>query len=205
MRLAVSAFLLLAVSLLLASCQTLSKDECIAADWRVIGEQDGSEGRDPQKRFGNHAKSCERANVVPDQTAWNEGYQRGLLKFCTPLRGLSHGQSGSAYHNVCPPQLEAGFLSGYRLGLEESSTKGNIRNLEGRIRSAEYSIDDLEEKISKGKVDQDDARREIRRHRQDIRDWNREIGRAEAYLGEIQRRIEYFTSDPANTAVPYAG
>ena len=205
MRLAVSALLLLAVGLIAASCQSLSKDECIAADWRVIGEQDGSEGRDPQQRFGNHAKACERAGVVPDQTAWNEGYQRGLLKFCTPLRGLSYGQAGSTYNNVCPPHLEAGFLSGYRLGNEEARKKSDIRNLENRIRSAERSIDDLEEKISKGKVDEDDAERDIRRYRGDIRDWNRDIGRAEADLGEIQRRIEYFANDPANTAVPYGG
>lgn len=205
MRLAVSAFLLLVVSLIAASCQTLSKDECIAADWQVIGEQDGSEGRDPQKRFGNHVKACERAGVVPDQTAWNQGYQRGLFKFCTPLRGLSYGQGGNTYNNVCPPQLEAGFLSGYRLGNEEARKKSDIRNLENRIRSAERSIDGLEEEISKGKVDEDDAERQIRRYRSDIRDWNRDIGRAEAELGEIQRRIEYFASDPANSAVPYGG
>ena len=54
--------------LLLASCNTLSKEECVAADWRVIGENDGATGYEPQQRFAAHAKSCERVKIVPDQT-----------------------------------------------------------------------------------------------------------------------------------------
>jgi hypothetical protein len=38
---------------ILSGCQTISKDECLAADWRVIGEHDGAEGFDPQIRFGD--------------------------------------------------------------------------------------------------------------------------------------------------------
>ena len=50
--------------LILASCQTLSKDECVAADWRVIGEQDGSDGREPQKRFGKHVKAIRTVCLI---------------------------------------------------------------------------------------------------------------------------------------------
>jgi len=182
--------------LILASCQTLSKDECVAADWRVIGEQDGSDGREPQKRFGKHVKACEKAGVIPDQTAWNEGYQRGLFNFCTPQRGLSHGQSGKSYKNVCPPALEQGFLSGYRLGAEENAKKAAIRRIESNIRTAENEIRSTEELISKGKIDQLDGESTIRRKRDDIRRYNREIGRAEADLGEVQRRVEFFQRNP---------
>ncbi|MCY0154566.1 hypothetical protein OEG86_22680 [Hoeflea alexandrii] len=34
--------LALLACLVLASCQTMSKEECAVADWRVIGEQDGA-------------------------------------------------------------------------------------------------------------------------------------------------------------------
>ena len=37
----------------LSGCQTISKDECLAADWWVIRGQDGAEGFDPQIRFGD--------------------------------------------------------------------------------------------------------------------------------------------------------
>jgi hypothetical protein len=185
-------FLLLAVS----SCQTLSKDECIAADWRVIGEQDGADGHDPQQRFGKHVKACEKASVIPNQTLWNEGYQVGLYKYCTPLRGLSAGQAGSAYNNVCPPDLERQFLSGYQLGMEEYRIKNDIRNLENQIATAERRIDELEDKLSKGKGDERNMKSEIREKRQDIRRWNRDIGTLDFDLGRIQRDIDLFTRNP---------
>jgi len=198
MRLYLPVGLLVAVAFL-SSCETLSKDECLAADWRVIGEQDGSEGYSPQQRFSGHVKACERAGVVPDQTLWNVGYQNGLLRFCTPSRGLSYGQAGTAYQNVCPPALEPGFLSGYQLGREESDQKREIRDIENRINGLEREIDELEEKISKGKVDEFEAERTIRRKRRDIRNENRTLGRAEADLGSIQRRIDFFRQNPAGS------
>ncbi len=182
--------------LVLASCQSLSKDECIAADWRVIGEQDGSEGREPQNRFGQHVKACERAGIIPNQTLWNEGYQQGLFNFCTPLRGLSHGQAGQTYSNVCPPALEAGFLSGYQLGLEESRKKADIRGHENTISRKEAEIRDIRKQISDKKIEGRDGRRQIRDIEDDIRDANRALGRAEGELSAIQRRIDIFRENP---------
>jgi len=187
-----SATVFLLLLFVLSSCQTMSEDECIAADWRVIGEQDGSEGYDPQQRFGNHVKACERAGVVPDQRQWNQGYQRGLFNFCTPERGLSHGQAGKVYNNVCPVDLERDFLSGYNLGREEYQIKADIRTLENQISSAERSIVELEDKLAQGKGDERDLKSEIRRKRQDIREWNREIGSLDFDLGRVQRDIDFF-------------
>lgn len=187
-----TGLLILCAGLILASCQSLTKDECIAADWRVIGEQDGSEGREPQARFGQHVKACERAGIIPDQTLWNQGYQRGLFNFCTPVRGLSHGQAGQVYNNVCPPALETGFLAGYNLGREEYDKKSEIRNLESRIASKEREIRQIDDDLDDGDISEREARRATRDAREDIRDFNRDIGRAEADLGNIQRRIEFF-------------
>ena len=69
-------------------------------------------------------------------------------------------------------------------------------NIESRIRTVEAEIDDIEDKMAKGKIDQRDGERSIRRKRDDIRDYNRDLGRAEADLGEVQRRIEYFQRNP---------
>lgn len=192
---------LLALGLLIVGCQTLTKEECAAADWRVIGEQDGAAGHDPKQRFQGHIKACERAGLVPDQTLWFEGYQTGLRSFCTPLRGLSHGQAGQVYNRVCPPDLEVGFLRGYNLGHSEYAKSRDIRNIEGRIRTAEREIDDIDEKLSKGKIDEREGERKIRRLRDDIREWNRDIGRAEADRARIQRDIEYFRNDPTASTI----
>jgi hypothetical protein len=191
-----SASVFLLLLFVISSCQTLSEDECIAADWRVIGERDGAEGYDPQQRFGKHVKACERAGIVPDQRQWNQGYQDGLFNFCTPQRGLIHGQAGKPYNNVCPADLERNFLDGYRLGTEEFQIKTNIRNLENRIATSERAIDDLDATLAAGAGDELDLQAEIRRHLQDIRGWNRELGLLDSDLVIVQRDIERFNRNP---------
>ena len=58
-----SALVLLAC-LVLASCQSMSKEECAVADWSVIGEQDGAAGYNPQDRFARHVKACAKAGIA---------------------------------------------------------------------------------------------------------------------------------------------
>lgn len=181
---------------MLASCQTLTKDECVAADWRVIGEQDGAEGHDPQDRFGRHVKACERAGIVPDQAAWYAGFQQGLVRFCTPLSGLSAGQAGKVYHNICPPQSEPGFLRGYRLGRADYDKRSEIRQAENSISRAEAEISRTEKLLDEGKIDEGEARRLIRQQNRTIRDSERDIDRDRYDLARIERDIEWFQRNP---------
>lgn len=187
--------------LLLASCQTLSNEECNSADWRVIGEQDGANGEDPQKRFGAHAKSCDKAGVVANQTLWNQGYQIGLRRFCTPLNALSHGQKGKVYANNCPVDLAPNFRVGYDLGVLHYTKSREISNLRSRINSVEFSIKDKEKKISEGKVDQRDTQYRIRDDRRAINELNRDIGRKEAELTAIERDMANFRYNYGNANV----
>lgn len=177
---------------ILAGCQTLSKEECVAADWRVVGEQDGAAGHPPQQRFGDHAKSCERAGIVPDQTLWNQGYQIGLTRFCTPLSGLAHGKNGKSYANNCPPELASAFNSGYLLGLKHHGKLQEMDSVRSQIRSYEYEISSTQKKISEGKIDQSEGEAEIRYNRRRINDLNRELGRRESDLFRINSEIEEF-------------
>ncbi len=142
---------------LLAACQTLSKEECVVADWRVIGEQDGSAGHSPQDRFGKHVQACEKAGVLPNQTLWNEGYQLRLRRFCTPLSGLAHGQKAGNYNNICPIESAAGFRSGYELGLKQRRKRDDIASIKRRISSAQSTILTNETLIEQGKIDQKEA------------------------------------------------
>lgn len=185
-------FLLLLFGVVLTACQTLSKEECVAADWQVIGEQDGAAGHAPQARFGEHVRSCEKAGIVPDQTLWNQGYQRGLVRFCTPLSGLSYGERGRTYHNVCPVELDGAFRSGYELGRKKHGKANEISSIRRRVSTKEADIRNLEALRSKGKIDENEAIRRSRDYRFDISDLSRELGRKEAELGQIEREIENF-------------
>ncbi|WP_375590666.1 DUF2799 domain-containing protein [Hoeflea alexandrii] len=184
--------LALLACLVLASCQTMSKEECAVADWRVIGEQDGAAGYNPQDRFARHVKACTRAGVAADQTAWYQGYQQGLPRYCTPLNGLSVGSQGKTYANVCPVNLETGFREGYELGRLHHEKKREISSRESRIRSLEQSIRDDEKLLAEGTEDRRAVERRIDGNRRTIRDLDRDIGRMESDLRRIEDDMEDF-------------
>jgi hypothetical protein len=183
--------------LFLVSCNTLSKEECVAADWRVIGETDGAAGYDPQQRFAAHAKSCERVKIVPDQTLWYQGYQTGLARYCTPMSGLAAGQSGSAYANVCPPETAAGFLRGYGLGSRQHSLRSQLSSMQNDYSWKESSIDDLSKKLRDAKGgERSDLRRRIDDLEDDLHDIRRNQRDVQDQLDRVNRDIEWFQSNP---------
>lgn len=189
---------MMVVLLSLASCNSLSKEECAAADWLVIGDTDGAAGYNPQDRFASHVKSCARIKVVPDQTKWYEGYQAGLKRYCTPLSGLTHGEAGDSYHNVCPPETSAGFLKGYglgRRGYELRSEADSIRS------SMSYKESEIDRKYNEMKGSQDENRRRVLRDEIDqldreIRRMRRDIDDVNFQLGVAQRDIDWFRQNP---------
>ncbi|MDF1609774.1 DUF2799 domain-containing protein [Hoeflea sp. YIM 152468] len=184
--------LILIACLVLASCQTMSKEECAVADWRVIGEQDGANGYAPQDRFASHVKACTKAGVTADQTLWYQGYQQGLPRYCTPLNGLSVGSQGKAYANVCPLELEPGFREGYDLGRLQHQKKSQLGSLQSRIRGIEQDIRDDETLISAGTDDRRTIERRIDDNRWKIRDLERDMGRLQSDLRRIERDMDDF-------------
>lgn len=184
--------MVLITAIVLSSCQTMSKEECAVADWRVVGEQDGAAGYEPQSRFARHVKACERAGVLADQTLWYQGYQQGLPRYCTPLNGLSVGRDGKSYANVCPVDLDSGFREGYSLGQAYYRKSSDIRSAESQIRSLEQAIRTDQDLIAKGQVDQREAERRIDNNRWKIRDLEREIGRMQSELRQIEVDMEDF-------------
>jgi hypothetical protein len=104
---------------LLSGCASLSKDECLYADWQIIGYEDGAAGRSAS-RIGEHRKACADHAVVPDKAAYDDGYDEGLQTFCTYDRGLSQGRAGQAANAVCHANLN--FIDGHRAGVRAYCT-----------------------------------------------------------------------------------
>ncbi len=105
---------------LLSGCATpsLNKNQCLTGDWRGIGFDDGRQGFSPA-RIHQHAEACEELGVVPGATEYRAGWDQGVRGFCTPSQGMRSGRQGDAYHGLCPPDLEPGFLNGYDAGLRD--------------------------------------------------------------------------------------
>jgi hypothetical protein len=104
---------------LLSSCASLSKDECLYADWQIIGYEDGAAGRGAS-RIGDHRKACAGHAVVPDKPAYDAGYNEGLQTFCSYDRGLSQGRLGQAANAVCHASPD--FLDGHNAGVRTYCT-----------------------------------------------------------------------------------
>ena len=129
---------LLFAPLLLAACATLSEDQCRAGDWRAIGLNDGSNGRDSDFIL-QHAKACNKIGIAPVRADWEAGRQEGLTLYCRPRRAYEEGAKGRSLKSVCPienlarlERANARGLSWHRIGRDISEAQNEI----GRINSA---------------------------------------------------------------------
>jgi len=88
-------------ALLLASCATLSVEECMVGNWQAIGYNDGVAGY-PPSRLAAHSKACAKANVAADYESWERGRQLGLKQYCTVNNAYNIGRRGLELNRVCP-------------------------------------------------------------------------------------------------------
>ena len=108
-------FFLISIPVVLTSCATLNKSECLSADWQAIGLKDGSYGRDVTY-IQKHGKACGEYGVKPDIAQYQLGYKAGLARFCTTSKGFWLGESGQDFKDVCPVEFGDDYLKGYQKG-----------------------------------------------------------------------------------------
>lgn len=130
--------LLLVLSLLLgavlASCATLSEEQCQAGDWRAIGFNDGSRGR-PADYIANHADACSEYGIAVDQALYADGRQDGLRQYCRLANAEAEGLSGDRYYGVCPGELGVSFARVHRAADAIHEATARINSIDSRITS----------------------------------------------------------------------
>jgi len=130
----------------LNGCASMSSEECANSDWVAIGYEDGANGLTTDK-FGARRKACAKHGITADFQAYQAGRNEGLVEFCQPSRGFSHGVNGYSYNGVCDAALEEEFLDGYRVGSQLYSLRSNVNNASARIRSKEAELKRTKEQI----------------------------------------------------------
>lgn len=138
----------LAAIALLQACASMGKDECLTADWHTIGYEDGVRGLSAG-RISQHRTDCAKYGVAPDLKAYLAGRDLGLEEYCKPENGYKVGESGGQYGAVCPPELESGFLAGYRQGHELFSLRAALSQVESDLRSRHDELAHIKKKIEK--------------------------------------------------------
>ena len=169
-------FLSTVVLLLLASCATLSPEQCQNADWRQIGYADGANGF-PASRIQDHASACAKAGARPDMEAYLSGRMDGLISYCQPENGFDVGRRGAADNaGDCAPHVRAAFLQNYRQGREVNALESQIGSLRGNLENERREMRRREDRV-------EDIRQELRRP-------NISAERRSSLLGEMERLID---------------
>lgn len=131
----------------LHGCATLDRHECLNADWRTIGYQDGVRGKVADV-VGNYREDCAEHGVSPDLDAYLAGREQGLLEYCREANGFRVGHSGKQYQGVCPPDLEYAFRVGYRDGRVIYELAAEVRNSERELQRKKQSLEELNDELS---------------------------------------------------------
>ena len=178
------AFVTLISAAVLGGCASMSADECITADWRTIGFEDGARGKTADS-IGRHRKACAKAGVTADQSRYEEGRQAGLRDFCQPAKGYDVGHRGDAYQGVCPSDLEDEFLRAYEEGRYLHGLEQAVRDVEQSLGRVDRNLKDTRDDLVAGEkqlIDGGGSRDE----RATIVDDNRELAERVGQL-EIER------------------
>lgn len=148
MKYVLHAALLLLGAGLLAGCETVSKEQCLAGDWSEIGRAHAAQGF-PSSRFEDVTKDCGRHGITPDPQAYMSGWSEGVLLYCTPLNGFNLGQQNTSLSPICPPNLAGEAERAHRLGQRLWSSRDRVTQLERRIDERQREIDRLNADIGR--------------------------------------------------------
>jgi ribosome modulation factor len=195
---------ILAILALLQGCATLNKDECMQADWRLIGYQDGVAGKSAA-RVGEYREDCAKHAVVPDLDAYRAGRQQGLQQYCKASNGFRLGNAGHAFAVVCPTALEGDFRDGYNAGRERYLARSAVNKTHSHINQRKQVLSNLKDSRAQKLADlvadgiKSDQRvmilYELNELQQEMNSVEVEILELEDELVEQQNRLDYLTSN----------
>ncbi len=170
-------YAVMALSVCLGGCATMSADECRAANWVDVGLRDGLEGA-ALSRLDYRVKDCAEAKVAVDTPRYLQGRDQGLLQFCQIENAVPLGLAGKSYEGVCPVAVDREFRRRFRLGREVYDARQTVRNLESNLNTAE-------DRLRTAANDED-----RRRARQALRDLDSEIRRARDRQRDAERALD---------------
>jgi hypothetical protein len=118
----------------LHGCASLSKNECLSANWEDIGRRDGRNGY-TEERLMDHTTACAKVGITPDRDAWLHGREQGLESYCEPRNGFRIGEYGGNYTTgVCRGFDEDAFVDAWRDGREIYRISSAISSADNEIR-----------------------------------------------------------------------
>ena len=155
---------------LLASCATMSPEECKRADWGAVGQSDGLNGR-PLSHLDDRADDCAKVGVVVNTPVYIRGRELGLRSYCRLENAVPLGLNGGTYAGVCPPEIDMPFQHRFQIARSVYDLRSDVQNLDSQIDNLERRLRDLhhgEERRLK-EAGSDEQRKKVRQSIDDER------------------------------------
>jgi len=141
-----------ALAFALQGCASISRNECVTADWYAIGYESGIRG-EREAQIAEHRKACAEHGVTPDLARFMAGRDAGLERFCVPINGYRLGRAGTGYAGVCPSRIEGEFLRAHGAGREIHDVQQNVNRLNRRVDTKQAELKSLNEDIADKRVE----------------------------------------------------
>ena len=151
----IRVFAALAVLASLGGCASLSKSECLNANWEDIGIRDGANGQ-PEEYLIQHSTACAKVHVVPDRGAYLHGRETGLERFCVPHRAYQIGEYGNGFDvGICRNFDQERLQDAYEKGREVNRTANEISSIDSEIRDINVRLEDKDKEHPVEKKERD--------------------------------------------------
>ncbi|MGJ8564885.1 MAG: DUF2799 domain-containing protein [Alphaproteobacteria bacterium] len=152
----------LAVFAGLSGCATISEEDCAVGAWSEYGYEDGLKGRSSD-RVTDYAKKCSEYGVKPDSRAYLDGYDRGVVKYCTYERGYERGENGDSYNQICSGPLAIDFAPGYDAGRAVYEIYQEHSGLVSAYNDVLSDLYEVRRKLREDELTKDDRRRLLKK------------------------------------------
>lgn len=181
----------------LAGCETMSAEECAAADWHALGYEDAAQRG--ASRFENRAETCAEKGVSADAMAYRGGFDDGMYQFCRPENGFAFARRGGSFAGSCPAELSEQFSYAYSDGQRVRGVEQALeaaRSQIGRLIADREEIDDNigshEGSLREATTDEDRRRHrdEIARLQRERRNVNDDLRIAQSQIPALQRAVD---------------
>jgi hypothetical protein len=132
---------------LVSGCASMDEDECLVADWRAIGYEDGVSGI-AASHIGERREACAKHGVTPNFAAYQQGRDEGLREYCTPASGYRLGRKGRPLTAVCPSELHGDFRDAYKSGREIYQAAAVVRATKSKLRRKKRELDEVRSSLT---------------------------------------------------------
>ena len=117
-------------TLLLSGCASMSVEQCKTANWYQIGEKEGASGSG--SLLDRHYKACQKVQVIPNQTQYEQGFKKGLSYYCTPRTVFDYALQGRGNYEYCPLQQRASLRPYYQTANQYYQARKTFSENEGK-------------------------------------------------------------------------